>query len=88
MFTIIIIEGDDMEARVLMIGEKISGKYQSMTLDPNKRSFRLSLGDHEIYLPKDVGNSLLKRYQQGIDTFTISRTIDVYEIRPELGKGA
>lgn len=70
--------------RILKVGERISGKYHGMTLDPDKRSFSLSLGDNEIYLPKDVGNSLLKRYQQGHDMFTISRTIDVYEIRPEL----
>jgi hypothetical protein len=30
-------------------------------LDPNRRSFKLSLGDYEVYLPKDVGNSLLER---------------------------
>jgi hypothetical protein len=81
------IEGDDMMPRTMMVGEKISGKYRSMTLDPNRRSFKLSLGDYEVYLPKDVGNSLLERYQQGHDTFTISRTIDVYEIMPELGRG-
>ncbi|MFB3765958.1 MAG: hypothetical protein ACE14P_12030 [Methanotrichaceae archaeon] len=72
--------------RILRVGESISGKYGGMTLDPNKKSFMLSLGDHEIYLPKDVGNSLLKRYEQGHDSFTIYRTIDVYEIKPNMGK--
>ena len=73
-------------ARILKVGEMISGKYEGMTLDPNKKSFMLSLGNHEIYLPKDVGNSLLKKYEQGHDTFTIYRTIDVYEIRPMIGR--
>ena len=78
------IEGDIKVTRILKVGEKISGKYGGMTLDPNKKSFTLSLGNQEIYLPKDVGNSLLKRYEQGHDMFTIYRTIDVYEIRPEI----
>ncbi len=78
------IEGEGMMPRILRVGEEISGKYHSMTLDPNKKSFKLALGNHEVYLPKDVGNSLLKRYQQGHDMFTISRTIDVYEIKPDL----
>lgn len=70
--------------RILKVGETISGKYGGMTLDPNKKSFLLSLGNNEVYLPKDVGNSLLKRYEQGHDMFTIYRTIDVYEIKPEI----
>ncbi len=70
--------------RILKVGERISGKYGGMTLDPNKKSFMLSLGNNEIYLPKDVGNSLLKKYEQGHDIFTIYRTIDVYEIKPEI----
>lgn len=78
------IEGDVKMTRILKVGERISGKYGGMTLDPNKRSFALSIGNHEIYLPKDVGNSLLKRYEQGHDMFTIYRTIDVYEIKPEI----
>ncbi len=75
-----------MATRILKVGESISGKYGGMILDPNKKSFMLMLGNHEIYLPKDVGNSLLKRYEQGHDTFTIHRTIDVYEIKPEIGR--
>lgn len=78
------IEGDVTMTRILKVGERISGKYGGMILDPNKKSFALSLGNHEIYLPKDVGNSLLKRYEQGHDMFTIYRTIDVYEIKPEI----
>ncbi len=70
--------------RILKVGERISGKYGGMALDPNKKSFMLSLGNNEIYLPKDVGNSLLKKYEQGHDIFTIYRTIDVYEIKPEI----
>lgn len=77
------IEGDVIVTRILKVGESISGKYGGMTLDPNKKSFMLSLGSNEIYLPKDVGNSLLKKYEQGHDMFTIYRTIDVYEITPE-----
>lgn len=73
-----------MEPRVLRIGEKISGRYQEMELGRSKKSFRLRLGGEEIYLPKDVGNSLLASHQKGHDIFTIKRQLDVYEIRPIL----
>ena len=44
--------------------------------------FRVWIDDQEIYLPKSVGDSLLKSHQKGNDVFTILRTEDVYEIKP------
>jgi hypothetical protein len=73
-----------MENRILKVGEKVTGNYNGMVLDPNGRSFKVSIGDEEIYLPKDVGTSLLERYQQGDDLFTISRTYYVYEIESQM----
>lgn len=73
-----------MEPRILKIGEKISGRYQDMEMGGSKKSFRVRLGGEEIYLPKDVGNSLLASYRKGHDRFIIERQLDVYEIRPVL----
>jgi hypothetical protein len=70
-----------MVARILKVGEKVTGKYRDMTLGHSKKFFRLNIDDQEIYLPKDVGNSLLKIRQKGDEEFTIARTVDVYEIR-------
>jgi len=71
-----------MVARILKVGEKVTGRYRDMTMGQSKKFFRLNIDDQEIYLPKDVGNSLLKRRQEGNEEFTIARTVDVYEIRP------
>lgn len=73
-----------MEPRILKIGEKISGRYQEMELGRSKKFFLVRLGGEEIYLPKDVGNSLLASHRKGNDRFTIERQLDVYEIRPVL----
>lgn len=75
-----------MAARILKVGEKVTGRCGSITLGQSKKFFKLSIGDQEIYLPKDVGNSLLKRRQEGSEVFTIARTIDVYEIMPMIGR--
>lgn len=71
-----------MEARILKVGEKVTGKYSSMEMGESKKFFRVKLGDEEFYLPKDVGNSLLKSHQMGNQFFTIHRQPDVYEIKP------
>lgn len=72
-----------MVARILKVGETVSGRCREMTLGQSKKFFRLNIDDQEIYLPKDVGNSLLKSRQMGNEEFTISRTVDVYEILPK-----
>lgn len=83
--TIIIKEwGEVMVARILKVGEKVTGRYRDMTMGQSKKFFRLNIDDQEIYLPKDVGNSLLRSRQQGNEVFTIARTVDVYEIRPAM----
>ena len=69
-----------MVARILKVGEKVTGRYTDMTMGQSKKFFRLNIDDQEIYLPKDVGNSLLKSRQKGDEMFTIARTVDVYEI--------
>ena len=71
-----------MEPRILKVGEKVTGRYKDMQMGGSKRFFRVKLDNEEFYLPKDVGNSLLKSHQKGYDTFTIHRTWDVYEIMP------
>ena len=71
-----------MEPRILKIGEKITGRYSSMEMGKSQKFFRVKLGSEEFYLPKDVGNSLLKSHQMGNEMFTIQRQLDVYEIRP------
>ncbi len=71
-----------MVARILKVGEEVTGKYSDMTMGRSKKFFKLSIDDQEIYLPKDVGNSLLKSRRMGNEVFTISRTFDVYVIRP------
>lgn len=76
-----------MEARILNIGEKVTGKYGSMELGENKKFFRVKLGDEVFYLPKDVGNSLLKSHQMGNQLFTIHRQLDIYEIKPFIDQG-
>ncbi len=69
-----------MVARIMKVGEKVTGRYRDMTMGQSKKFFRLNIDDQEIYLPKDVGNSLLKSRQKGDEVFTIARTVDVYEI--------
>jgi hypothetical protein len=76
--------GEIMVARILKVGEKVTGRYRDMTMGQSKKFFRLNIDDQEIYLPKDVGNSLLRSRQQGNEVFTIARTVDVYEIRPAM----
>jgi hypothetical protein len=76
--------GEIMVARILKVGEKVTGRYRDMTMGQSKKFFRLNIDDQEIYLPKDVGNSLLRSRQQGDEVFTIARTVDVYEIRPAM----
>ncbi len=73
-----------MVARILKVGEKVTGRCGNMTMGQSKKFFKLNIDDQEIYLPKDVGNSLLKRRQEGNEEFTIARTVDVYEIRPTM----
>jgi hypothetical protein len=73
-----------MDARVLRKGEKITGRYKEMQLGSSKKFFRLLIGDQEIYLPKDVGTSLLKSREKGNEVFTIRRTNELYEIVPVL----
>jgi hypothetical protein len=69
-----------MEQRSMRVGERITGKYKDMVLDHNNKAFKLSLGDQEIYLPKPIGDSILERGREGLDTFTLQRTRDVYRI--------
>lgn len=71
-----------MEPRILKIGEKVTGRYSGMEMGESQKFFRVKLGIEEFYLPKDVGNSLLKSHQMGNEMFTIQRQLDVYEIRP------
>lgn len=71
-----------MEPRILKVGEKVTGRYSGMELGKSRKFFRVKLGDEEFYLPKDVGNSLLKIHQMGNQLFTIQRQLDVYEIKP------
>ncbi len=71
-----------MNPRILKVGEKVTGKYKDLTLGPSKKFFHLTIGNEEIYLPKDVGNSVLKSRLKGHNQFTITRTYDVYEIKP------
>jgi hypothetical protein len=73
-----------MDARVLRKGEKVTGRYREMHLGSSKKFFRLFIGDQEIYLPKDVGASLLKKREKGNEVFTIRRTNELYEIMPVL----
>jgi hypothetical protein len=68
--------------RILKVGEKVTGKYKDMALGPSKKFFQLKIGKEEIYLPKDVGNSVLKSRLKGDNEFIITRTYDVYEIKP------
>jgi hypothetical protein len=74
-----------LEPRFLNIGEEVSGRYHEMVRAANKMVFKLSIGDQEIYLPKDVGQSLLKSHLQGNERFKISRIKDLYEIKPDNG---
>ena len=71
-----------MNPRILKVGEKVTGKYKDMALGQSKKFFQLKIGNEEIYLPKDVGNSVLKSHLKGYNEFTITRTYDVYEIEP------
>jgi hypothetical protein len=73
-----------MDARVLRKGEKVTGRYKEMQLGLSKKFFKLFIGDQEIYLPKDVGASLLKSREKGNEVFTIRRTNELYEIVPVL----
>ena len=74
-----------MEPRILKVGEKVTGRYSGMELGESRKFFRVKLGEEEFYLPKDVGNSLLKSHQKGNQLFTIQRQLDVYEIKPLIG---
>jgi hypothetical protein len=76
-----------MEPRILKIGEKVTGRYKNMEIGESKKSFRVKLDDEEFYLPKHVGNSLLKSHQKGYEVFTIQRKLDVYEITPTAENG-
>ena len=71
-----------MNPRILKVGEKVTGKYKDIALGPSKKFFQLKIGNEKIYLPKDVGNSVLKSRLKGYNEFTITRTYDVYEIKP------
>jgi len=71
-----------MEPRILKVGEKVTGRYSGMELGKSRKFFWVKLGDEEFYLPKDVGNSLLKSHQMGNQLFPIKRQLDVYEINP------
>ena len=71
-----------MEPKILRIGEKVTGRYSGMEMGQSRKFFRVKLGREEFYLPKDVGNSLLKSHQMGNEMFTIQRQLDVYEILP------
>jgi len=71
-----------MQAKILRKGEGITGRYRNMELGQSKKFFRVWIDDQEIYLPKYVGDSLLKSHQKGNQVFTILRTEDVYEIKP------
>lgn len=71
-----------MNPRILEAGEEITGRYSDITLGKSKKFFLLRVGDDEIFLPKHVGDSVLKSYIKGHDEFTIYRTKDVYEIKP------
>jgi hypothetical protein len=73
-----------MEPRILKVGEKVTGKYRDMEMGKSRKFFRVRLDNEEIYLPKDVGTSLLASRRKGYDVFTIQRQLDVYEIRPQL----
>ena len=66
------------------MGEKVTGKCSDITLGQSKKFYQLKIGSEDIYLPKDVGNSLLKSHLGGYNKFTIIRTYDVYEIRPHI----
>lgn len=66
------------------MNEEVTGRYREMIQGDNKRLFKLSIGDEEILLPKSVGDSVLRSRMQGNDVLTISRTKDLYEIRPAL----
>jgi hypothetical protein len=70
-----------MSPRILNAGEKITGKYSDLTLGTSKKFFLLKTGSDEIFLPRDVGESVLKSQLKGSDKFTILRTKDVYEIK-------
>jgi septin family protein len=76
-----------MNPRVLKVGEKVTGKYNDMVLGQSKKFYRLKIGNEDIYLPKDVGNSVLKSHLEGYNEFTITRTYDVYEIKPLIKSG-
>jgi hypothetical protein len=71
-----------VQAKILRKGEGVTGRYRNMELGQSKKFFRVWIDDREIYLPKSVGDSLLKSHQKGNDVFTILRTEDVYEIKP------
>lgn len=71
-----------MGPRILMVGEKVTGKCRDMKMGRSKKFFQVKLGEEEFYLPKDVGSSLLKSCDKGYEVFTIHRTWDVYEITP------
>ncbi len=76
-----------MEPRILKIGEKVTGRYKNMEMGASRKFFRVKLDDEEFYLPKHVGNSLLKSRQKGYEVFTIQRQLDVYEIMPAAENG-
>jgi len=71
-----------LEPRFLRMNEEVSGRYRDMIQGENKRMFQLSIGDEEILLPKSVGDSVLRSLNQGNYVLKISRTKDLYEIRP------
>jgi len=71
-----------MGPRILKVGEKVSGHYKDMEMGNSRKSFLVRLDDEEIFLPKDVGNSLLESHRKGYDKFSIQRQLDVYEIKP------
>ena len=77
-----------MNPRILKVGEKVTGKYNDMVLGQSKKFYQLKVGNENIILPKDVGNSVLKSRLEGYNEFTIKRTYDVYEIRPEIKRKA
>jgi len=71
-----------MNPRIMNTGEKITGKYSDLTLGKSTKFFLLKAGRDEIFLPREVGESVLKSQLKGSDKFTILRTKDVYEIKP------
>jgi hypothetical protein len=71
-----------MNPRMMNTGEKITGKYSDLALGDSKKFFLLKAGRDEIFLPREVGESILKSQIKGSDKFILLRTKDVYEIKP------